>query len=39
MSNTLSPCMTRKPEEAVAVVKVAEDKAMEDVETRGMLVL
>ena len=32
MSSTLSRCATRQPEEAVVVVKAAEEKAAEDVE-------
>ena len=32
MSSTLCRCATRQPEEAVVVVKAAEEKAMEDVE-------
>ena len=32
MSSTLSRCATRQPEEAVVVVRAAEEKAAEDVE-------
>ena len=32
MSSTLSRCATRQPEEAVVVVKAAEEKAVQDAE-------